>query len=374
MITDTKTKYFSHLKGIMPKGCQYCIKGEKLVLYATGLCPRHCWYCPLSENRKDLDVIYANEWKTDKIKDIIKEAELTKAKGTGITGGDPLVKIERTCKFIKELKKHFGKEFHIHLYTSFVLANPKNLKKLHEAGLDEIRFHPDFNNEKEWSNIENARKYNWDIGIEIPCIKENKKEIFKICDYFENKIKFLNLNELEIAENNMDEMEKRNYKSKTDTSHGVKGSEKLGKEIIKYCNKKNFSVHFCTSKLKDNVQMANRFKNRAENIATKYDIIIEGGLLQRGIIYLKELKNDENYKKKLKTINKKEIIKKLNKTSKMLNNEGLETIIDEKKLRIITYPEHVLEFKEELKNLNLVPAIIEEDPTVEAFELNRDYL
>jgi hypothetical protein len=375
MISETKTPYFSHLKGEMPKGCQYCVKGEKLVLYSTGLCPRQCWYCPLSENRKDLDVTYANEWKTNNIDDIIKEAELTNAKGAGITGGDPLAKIDRTCLFIQKLKEHFGKEFHIHLYTSFVLATKNNLERLYHAGLDEIRFHPDFNKESDWKNINNALEFEWDIGIEIPCIKENKKQILKICDYFENKIKFLNLNELEIAENNMDEMDNRNYISKTDISHAVKGSEKLGKEIINYCKNKKFSIHFCTSKLKDNVQMVNRFKKRAENIANKYDIIIEGGLLQKGVIYLKDNIPGINFDKKIinsKTQN--ELLKKLEKTLQNLKIEGLDAIINNKKYRIETYPEHVLQYKEELKKLDLVPVIIEEDPTVKAFELNRDFL
>lgn len=376
MRTIEKTKYYSKKIGDLPKGCQMCVKGEKLVLYITGICPRQCWYCPLSENRKDIDVIYANEWKTNDIKDTLWEAEMSSAKGAGITGGDPLSKIDRTCEYIKALKEKFGKEFHIHLYTSFVLATKENLKKLYDSGLDEIRFHPDFDKKDQWNRIDIAHEFNWDVGLEIPCIPKLKNQIFEMIDYFEEKeVKFLNINELEVAERNMDDMEKEGYYPKKDISHGIYGSDKLAKEILEYMKNKNMNTHYCPSKLKDKVQMKNRFKLRAKKVATKYDIINDEGILIRGCIYLKDLApNTQDYKNKLKKCDKDEIIKELKETAKMLKEEDLDLIVDENKLRLITYPEHIEQFSEILKKLNLTPAIIEEDPTVEQFETNREFL
>lgn len=370
-----KTPYYSKKIGKFPKGCDMCVKGEKLVLYITGVCPRHCWYCPLSEKRKDKDVIYANEWKVKSVEEVIQEAKMCSSKGAGITGGDPLAKIDRTCEYIKALKKEFGKKFHIHLYTTFVLCTKENMKKLYEAGLDEIRFHPDFQKEEHWNRIEYALKYSWEIGLEIPAIAEEKQGILKMIDYFNEKVKFLNINELEVAELNMENMENKNLKTKTDISHGVKGSEKFANELLKYCLKKNMNVHYCTSKLKDKVQMQNRFKRRAKKVMTKYDILTDEGLLLRGIIYLKNLHPSiENYKKIFENINKAETILKLELLKKDFKKEGLDVIVDEKKLRLITYPEHVEQFAEVLKKQGFVPAIIEEDPTVEAYEVNIDYL
>ena len=125
-----KTKYYSYKKGKLSKGCQYCIKGYKLVLFVTGLCPRRCYYCPISDKKYQKDNVYANEWPIKNIREIIKEAKLINAKGAGFTGGDPLCKLWRTFSYIKKLKKVFGKKFHIHLYTSFDLVNEKTLKKL----------------------------------------------------------------------------------------------------------------------------------------------------------------------------------------------------------------------------------------------------
>src|SRR3989344_4368502 len=117
------------------KGCKLCIKGRKSVIYITGLCPRNCYFCPLSDNRKNKDVIFTNERPIKNLKEIVKEVKISKSTGAGITGGDPLIKLQRTIGTIKILKKTFGKKFHIHLFTSLNLINKSNLKKLHKARL-----------------------------------------------------------------------------------------------------------------------------------------------------------------------------------------------------------------------------------------------
>ncbi len=90
------TKFASFLHGSLPKGCAHCVKGEKMVLFVTGVCPRKCNFCPISDEKNGKDYSYADEWKTNDIKDIITEASAISAKGAGFTGGDPLARMERT--------------------------------------------------------------------------------------------------------------------------------------------------------------------------------------------------------------------------------------------------------------------------------------
>ena len=160
-------------------------ENEKLVLFITGLCGQKCFYCPVSEHKFGADDVYADEWKLSKDpaqadQELLEECRLIEAKGAGITGGDPLATLAKTTHYIQLLKKQFGKSFHIHLYTSFDLVNENNLKELFDAGLDEIRFHADFYNKNKWNNIYIAKKFNWKIGIEIPCIPDLKKETYEI--------------------------------------------------------------------------------------------------------------------------------------------------------------------------------------------------
>ncbi|GIS43903.1 MAG: hypothetical protein Ct9H90mP16_09730 [Candidatus Poseidoniales archaeon] len=86
------------------EGCIQCQMGSKLVLFVTGHCHWMCDYCPLSENRREIDFMYANERRVD-IGDwgaIIEEGRAMNATGTGITGGDPMMAAERSMERLVE--------------------------------------------------------------------------------------------------------------------------------------------------------------------------------------------------------------------------------------------------------------------------------
>ena len=138
--------------GYLPEGCRLCQKGAKMVLFVTGVCGRGCFYCPLSDDRKEKPVSFANERRIFSDDDVIDEAREMDALGTGITGGEPLSDTETTLRYIRLLKTTFGPEHHIHLYTSRA-ADDRTLELLSQAGLDEIRFHPPL---EMWSSLKGS--------------------------------------------------------------------------------------------------------------------------------------------------------------------------------------------------------------------------
>ncbi len=176
------TPYYSYKIGELTKGCKLCVQGKKLVLFVTGICGVGCDFCPVSNTKHQKDDVYADEWKIDKDSDIIEEAKAINAKGAGITGGDPLVKVDRCVKYIKMLKKEFGSHIHIHLYPPLQLVTKENLNNLYDAGLDEIRFHIENDKNKLWKRIELANAYDWDVGVEIPVIPGKENKLIKLTD------------------------------------------------------------------------------------------------------------------------------------------------------------------------------------------------
>lgn len=296
-----KTKHASYLKGKSAKGCKLCVKGQKMVLFVTGKCTRGCEFCPLSKLRKNMDNIYANERKIsseDSINEIIEEAKVSGAKGCSLTGGDPLLKLDRTIKLAKALKKEFGKKFHIHIYVSTKLVTEEKIKKLSEY-IDEIRFHPDFKNSinEELSKIKLGIKYfkKKNVGIEIPCFPDKIKKIIEFVKQSSSYISFLNMNELESGEYSDKYMNKK-YKMSED-GYTIKDSISAGKYIISKLKVQNpkLNIHLCTAELKNNHQ----YKNRLKNYKTpKFSKMTDDGT----VIYF-AMEYDKNY---IKTLTPKE--------------------------------------------------------------------
>ena len=282
-------EYGSASNGELAEGCKYCIQGSKMVLLVTGRCNTGCFYCPVSAEKKGKDVVYANERRVTTPEEIIEEAESMDAAGTGITGGDPLITIDRTIRCIKLLKDRFGKEHHIHLYTSMIDAEMTTA--LQAAGLDEIRFHPSMS---QWCkmNTTDLKKIidtvDIDVGIEVPAIPGHEKELEALVDYATSAgVKFINLNELEFSESNWEMMEEHNYNLKDDLSSSILGSEEVAIGLMK--KHKKAPIHFCSSIFKDGVQLRNRLIRRAEHIAKPYDVITKDGTILKGIIYADDL-------------------------------------------------------------------------------------
>lgn len=275
--------------------CTMCAQGAKMVVLITGLCSSHCYYCPLSFEKKQHDNIYADEWKLENENDtnkLIKEAQYIKAKGAGITGGDPLLVWQRTKQYITLFKETFGDKFHIHLYTSG-LTNADKIPSLLSAGLDEIRFHPEpkfwqsMNSSPLQKTIQNLKKESIDVAIEIPAIPSMQNQIIQLIQWAEQQeIKWINLNELEFSERNVDALLKKGYTVKNELSAAVSNSQQTAYDIIKNIQQQqlHIGVHYCSVSFKDGIQLRNRILRRAKHTAKDYEIITTDGTLVKGII------------------------------------------------------------------------------------------
>ena len=270
--------------GKLPKGCTLCRQGAKLVLLVTGRCGSGCFYCPLSRGKKGKKVVYADEMKVSSDEDVLLEAKLIKAKGTGITGGDPLQEMSLVCHYIRLVKKSFGPEHHVHLYTSTI--DRKAYLRLQRCGLDELRIHPPL---KHWQHMERTgleeavKGLRMNVGIEVPSLPGRGEELKALVRFAERiGLDFVNLNELEFSETNYRALKRRGIEIKDDVSSAAKGSEELAGRVLALDVR--LPVHYCSSSFKDSVQLRRRIMRRAKSIARPGDLITGEGTLLKGTI------------------------------------------------------------------------------------------
>lgn len=255
-----------------------------MVLFVTGRCGWGCYYCPVSLEKKGRDVVYANEGLVHTDEEIIAEAESMDATGTGITGGDPLIDMDRTVHYIRLLKDRFGPDHHIHLYTATI--DKDKAKALEEAGLDEIRFHP---RDDQWAHMEDSgldeivRSTRMKVGIEVPALPRREDDLIALIEYARSiDIDFINLNQLEFSESNWDMMDAYGYEVQDDISSAVAGSEETAMKAMKRA--RGVNVHFCSSSFKDGIQLRRRLIRRAMHISEAYQQVTEDGTLVRGFV------------------------------------------------------------------------------------------
>ena len=294
------------------EGCIQCQMGSKLVLFITGHCHWMCDYCPLSENRREIDWMFANERRVE-IGDwdaVIEEARAMNATGAGITGGDPVMARERVLEACKILKNEFGDDFHIHMYTS-IPFKAEWAKDFAEAGLDEIRFHfLDLESEKYTETMAACVESGMLTGVEIPCEPDKENELMELLETMRDMpVQFLNLNELEITVGNHDNMEVRGFNLSDEITAGAAGSGELATRMrdrvmaasIGAADPEDGTVRepypyhlkYCTATYKDSGQLRRRFIRRGEHTISPHEILTEDGTLLFGAIDCAQEESDD---------------------------------------------------------------------------------
>lgn len=272
--------------GQLAKGCRACMRGAKLVLFITGRCEKGCFYCPLSEERYGKDVIFANEIQVPKVEQALNEAHMIDAEGVGITGGEPLLEIDRTCQYLRAFKQEFGEQFHVHLYTALEPVPVGSVGRLLDAGLDELRLHR-FRAGEDLGKLRAMTQGTVDLGLEVPALPGHLDQMKRLLrDVEAAHLDFVNINELEFGPLNADQLRTHGFVLDSKSVAAVRGSEKTAISLLDWAARHtSLNVHFCPLALKDGVQLRNRFRRRAKHVAAPFERISSDGLLVKGIIH-----------------------------------------------------------------------------------------
>jgi len=266
--------------GELPRGCELCMRGSKIMIFVTGMCYVNCPYCPVSIERRRPDAFYVDEERVESLSTIVDEAVLVDAEGASITGGEPLCRFDTVVRILTLLKDVFGPDFHIHLYTTGWMATRDILKQLERHGLDELRIHPVA--EWSWKVLKKAvESLSIDVGVEIPAIPLREVLKYVVLKAARIGAKFVNINELEATESNYFYIAFSGYRVASD-GRSVVGSREAALQVLEWAERSgiDIAVHFCPTLFKDRVQHRTRLRRKALRCRAPHQEVTDDGLIR----------------------------------------------------------------------------------------------
>lgn len=257
-------------KGELSKGCKTCKSGRWICLFVGVQCNADCNFC-LQKNQNSIEHEKAlqNMW-IDDFKRCFRLLETENyIEGISYSGGETFLYLDKVIKIAEFLKDYP----HIYqwIYTNGKLVTKDNLKKIKDAGVNEIRFNlsafdfdPGIIEKLKWS-----REIIGKVLVEVPSDKVSYDKLVKqkfIHTLAEYGINQLNLAELILGPNKIadiyKESEKYLYDSVFVSITSPLESRIITYDIIEYAVKHdlNILINDCSNEAKD-LQLMKKYFN-----------------------------------------------------------------------------------------------------------------
>lgn len=261
-------------------GCRICIEGKWSCLFINGKCNANCFYCPTSQDEVGLPT--TNSLSFNDPRDYVGYLQNFGFRGASISGGEPLLTLDKSVRFIQSIKKQFGDDLHLWLYTNGILATREVMKRLADAGLDEVRFDIGATGYS-LRQLEHAVGIVPTVTVEIPAIPEECERMKGMLHVlYDSGVQHLNLHQLRLTPYNFKKLVQRGYRFLHGKKVTVLDSELTALEILLHGKRTNskLPINYCSFPYKDRFQaMAARSRNGVR-IMKSYESMTENGFIR----------------------------------------------------------------------------------------------
>ena len=250
--------------GWLSKACVECTGMNGSETFSTTFkCHRDCYFC-FNYNLGDYEKYVREGCPWEEELQAAYEASGGKMAVLGLTGGEPLLNLEDSLRFLQRAGELFP-QAHKRMYTSGDLLTEDGAQRLAQAGLTEMRFSikqddPADRRETVLAKMKMATAYIPDVVVEMPIIPGTKDSMKEwMLRFEENGIKGMNLLEFCFPFHSWDEFAKRGFTLKNPPfpemfdygySGGltVAGSEELALELMVWALDAglSFGMHYCS--------------------------------------------------------------------------------------------------------------------------------
>ena len=244
------------MNGLSP-GCRLCVEGSWSCLFINGICNASCFYCPTSQREAGIPTTN-NLFFEDKEK-YVSYLKLFGFQGASISGGEPLLTLDKTLSYIEAVKDELGDKIYLWLYTNGILLTKEIAQSLAQAGLDEIRLDigaVGYSLKGVSLAVESIPR----VSVEIPAVPEDYPLLSqKLVEMGERGVKHLNLHQMRLTPHNFPHLVKRGYTFLHGAKVTVMDSELTALKLLLYQqeNKIPLSINYCSFVYK------NRFQHKA---------------------------------------------------------------------------------------------------------------
>jgi pyruvate formate-lyase activating enzyme-like uncharacterized protein len=261
-------------------GCRLCVEGSWSCLFVNGRCNLSCFYCPSAQD--DIGEPTTNNLSFSSADHYLAYLKHFGFRGFSLSGGEPLLTLERSLDYLLTAKKHFGDQIHSWIYTNGSLVTPDILARLRDCGLDEIRF-----------DI-GARDYSLDktllavgqiptVTVEIPAVPEEKERLkTALKQMADGGVNFLNLHQLRLTNYNYRHFRDRPYTYLHGEKVTVLESELTALELLKYAQDEQLElpINYCSFVYKNRYQKVAARSRGAADMAKGHEQVTAAGYLR----------------------------------------------------------------------------------------------
>ncbi len=258
-------------------GCRICGEGRWSCLFINGRCNCRCFYCPAPQD--DDAPPTTNQVAFARPGDYADYVARMGFTGVSISGGEPLLALDRSLAFIREVKRRLGERLHVWLYTNGLLAGEAQLRALRQAGLDEIRIDigavaHDLQAAQRAAGIVPC------VTVEIPAVPGEEALLRRLLPRMaELGVAHLNLHQLRLTPHNLPHLEARGYSFVEGDDVVVLQSELAALELIRFGQEQGLPlpINYCSSAYKRRFQRAAARSLSARHVIKGYEEITESG-------------------------------------------------------------------------------------------------
>ena len=232
--------------GPLSPGCRQCSGMAWSCLFISGRCNGRCFYCPAPQNMDDPPM--SGSVPFHRAQDYADYVRFFGFGGASVSGGEPFLDFDKSLAFVQALRRTCDPALHIWLYTNGILVTEDKLRRLADAGLNEIRFDIGAT-DYDVKFVRQAAGIVPTVTVEIPAVPEEAGRLEALLtELTASGVSHLNLHQLRLTPHNARHLLEHDYTYIHGPKVTVLESELCALELVAHAatHKLELAVNYCS--------------------------------------------------------------------------------------------------------------------------------